>query len=353
MNPALRFHFLNLYGFNHNPPCKRGSRWTLEADGDCFCAANKYSAICSGPGFALTAITVIDAVPGARQGSPMPRLGCVEHKWLFSILFSLATVVLSHSPPRAHAADWPQLLGPTGDAVYGGSDLATNWPTAGPPIVWQVPVGEGYSSPVVGEGALVICHRKGNELWVERRNPQDGTVVWSFQRPMKFQDGAYMDSGPRPTPAIRDGRVYVHNSDGYLVCLGLKDGAKIWSRDARKDFSSSATWHGNIASPCVTAKHVILPVGGTNDAGIVGFSRETGETAWQTTSEKASGVTPRGSGDPGTPPGTGRHAQRLAWDRSGDGRGPLVIADAETKFGKHLRRQSCRHWRSDPVVWMV
>lgn len=50
------------------------------------------------------------------------------------------------------ASDWPQLLGPTRDAVYAGPLLADEWPQNGPPIVWSVNVGEGYSNPVVAEG---------------------------------------------------------------------------------------------------------------------------------------------------------------------------------------------------------
>jgi outer membrane protein assembly factor BamB len=194
------------------------------------------------------------------------------------------------SPVRA--SDWPQLLGPTANAVYAGQPLAREWPPAGPPILWRVTVGEGYSCPVVGDGRLIVSHRLGDDLIVDARKPQDGSVVWTFKHPMKFQDGAHYDSGPRPTPVIRDGRVYVHNSDGYLACLDLKDGRKVWSRQARRDFQSSATWHGNIASPCLTEQAVILPVGGTNGAGIVAFSRATGETLWQVTDEKASGATP-------------------------------------------------------------
>jgi len=164
----------------------------------------------------------------------------------------------------AAGSDWPQFLGPTRDAVYAGPALAAEWPTSGPPIVWSVAVGAGYSSPVVGEGRLVICHRLGDDVVVDCLDPKTGHKHWNFTHPMQFQDGAYFDSGPRPTPAIKDGRVFIANTDGSVFCLDLKSGKKIWSRQPKAEFKSSATWHGCVASPLVTEKAVILPVGGSN-----------------------------------------------------------------------------------------
>src|SRR5262245_45816558 len=131
------------------------------------------------------------------------------------LLRRLALVLLL--VPMAWASDWPQLLGPTRNGIYAGPPLAERWPTSGPPVLWSVKLGEGYSSPVVSDGRLVVCHRLGADLIVDCLDPKTGDRQWRFQQPMKFQDGAYFDSGPRPTPALRDGRVIVHNTDGYLV----------------------------------------------------------------------------------------------------------------------------------------
>ena len=190
------------------------------------------------------------------------------------------------------ASEWPHLLGPTHDAVYAGPPLADKWPAEGPRVVWKLDVGEGYSSPVVAESRLIQCHRLEDQLHVECLDPATGTRHWTFKHDMKFRDGAFFDHGPRPTPAIRGGKVYVHNTDGYLVCLDLKSGAKVWSRHPKAEFKSSATWHGCAASPLLTDKALILPVGGTNEGGIVAFALDDGHTLWQVTGEKASASTP-------------------------------------------------------------
>jgi outer membrane protein assembly factor BamB len=201
------------------------------------------------------------------------------------LLLALASIHLS-------ASDWPQLLGPTSDAVYAGPPLAEQWPKEGPRVVWSAAIGEGYSSPVVAAGKLVVCHRSGDNLVVDCHDAKTGRKLWTFEHGMKFQDGAYQDSGPRPTPAIRDGKVFVHNTDGYLVCLDANDGRKLWSRHAKGEFKSSATWHGCCASPLATDKAVILLVGSTNNAGVVAFAAETGQTLWQVLDDKASASSP-------------------------------------------------------------
>lgn len=147
----------------------------------------------------------------------------------------------------AGASDWP--LGPTQDAVYAGPALLETWPKEGPRVAWSAEVGEGYSSPVVASNRLIVTHRLNDDLIVDCLEAMTGAKQWRFTHAMKFKDGAYMDNGPRPTPTIQGGRVFVHNSDGYLVCLNLADGSKVWSRQAKSEFKSNATWHGACASP--------------------------------------------------------------------------------------------------------
>lgn len=206
------------------------------------------------------------------------------HALLAVILFCLAL-------RAAPASDWPQLLGPSRDGVYSGPALNLDWPQNGPPTLWSQEVGQGYSCPVISNGKVVQCHRLEDNLVVSCFDLLTGKSVWEIKHPMKFQDGAYFDSGPRPTPSIKDNRVYIFNTDGYLLCLELRDGKKVWSRHPKQEFKSSSTWHGFVSSPLVTEKAVILPIGATN-AGVVAFNREDGKTLWQVLDDKASASSP-------------------------------------------------------------
>jgi hypothetical protein len=53
----------------------------------------------------------------------------------------MTLVLAALLPLAAGAADWPQFLGPTRDAVYSGLPLADQWPRQGPPVVWRSPKG--------------------------------------------------------------------------------------------------------------------------------------------------------------------------------------------------------------------
>ncbi len=47
---------------------------------------------------------------------------------------------------EARAADWPQWRGPNRDGMSIEKDWTTRWPAKGPRLLWQAPVGNGYSS---------------------------------------------------------------------------------------------------------------------------------------------------------------------------------------------------------------
>ena len=98
---------------------------------------------------------------------------------------------------------------------------------------------------------------------------------------MNFQDGAFFDSGPRPTPAIKEGRVFVHNTDGYLACLGLNNGKKRWSHDVLSATRAKLPDWGLSSSPLVTHGIVVVFCGpGEAKKGLRGYRAESGEFAW-------------------------------------------------------------------------
>ena len=77
------------------------------------------------------------------------------------------------------AADWPQFLGPNRNGVYTGNAIAETWPASGLPQLWERPVGEGYSNPVVFNGRLILFHREGEKDVVEALDAETGEVYAS------------------------------------------------------------------------------------------------------------------------------------------------------------------------------
>src|SRR5215472_16434591 len=58
------------------------------------------------------------------------------------------------------AEDWPQWLGPNRDSVWRESGIVQRFPTNGPPILWRVNIGAGYSGPVVAKGRVYVTERQ-------------------------------------------------------------------------------------------------------------------------------------------------------------------------------------------------
>src|SRR5262245_6097505 len=80
--------------------------------------------------------------------------------------------------PNAVIHDWQSFLGPTYNAVSTETRLTRALP---PPLIWDLPKGEGYSSPAIAGGLLVFLHRVGEEEVVDCVHPETGARQWQFK----------------------------------------------------------------------------------------------------------------------------------------------------------------------------
>jgi outer membrane protein assembly factor BamB len=193
--------------------------------------------------------------------------------------------------PAARAADWPQFLGPTRNAISAETGLARSWPDKGPPVVWEREVGEGYSAPVVAGGTLVLFHRVGDEEVVEGLDAASGKPRWKFAYATKYADALGKGDGPRSTPVVDGGKVYTLGAEGMLHCLDLKDGTKRWEKSLAKDYEMKPSYFGVGTSPLVEGGLVLVNVG-ARGAGIVAFDKDSGKEVWKATDDEASYSSP-------------------------------------------------------------
>jgi hypothetical protein len=202
-----------------------------------------------------------------------------------SAIFAFATAA-------AHAGDWPQILGPSRNGVATGETLPDKLPAGGPPVVWTHPIGAGYAGPVVSGKAVVIFHRVGSSERVEALDAQTGKPLWKAEFAVAGSGGIDPDNGPRASPVIHEGRVYVFGVGGDLHCVELASGKKIWSRAAGEDFGAAEGYFGFGSTPIVAGGKLLVNVGGSDGAGIVAFALDTGKTLWKATSDDASYSSP-------------------------------------------------------------
>ncbi|HRJ08987.1 MAG TPA: PQQ-binding-like beta-propeller repeat protein [Prosthecobacter sp.] len=165
----------------------------------------------------------------------------------------------------AVTTDWPRFLGPSDDASTTEKPLLKDFTSGGPKLLWRVDTGEGYTSPAIAGGRLVIFHALEGRETVECLHPESGRRFWSFDYPISYQDRYGFGNGPRGSPVIAEGVVVVLGVTSMLHALDLKTGRELWRRDLRKDYNVPQDFFGHGSSPLITLGKVIVQVGGKEE----------------------------------------------------------------------------------------
>jgi outer membrane protein assembly factor BamB len=160
-------------------------------------------------------------------------------------------VLLALLPLLARADDWPQWRGPdrTGH-VPAGVPVPQTLPAA-PPVLWQAPLGNGLSSPVVAGGKVFCPDDANNKETLHAFDAATGKPLWSVSIDALHKD-SQSPAGPRCTPVADGDRVYHQSCRGELQCLAAADGHVIWSTNYVRDFGATFVGEkGNAAGDVV------------------------------------------------------------------------------------------------------
>lgn len=179
-----------------------------------------------------------------------------------------------HSAPKplaanARTSDWPRVLGPSDDATSPETPLLKGWPTGGPKLVWEVAMGEGYTSPAISGDHCVIFHATDGREIVECLHAETGQRFWSADYPVEYRDRYGFANGPRGSPVIADGVVVTLGVTSMLKAFDLQSGAELWHHDLRNEYKVPQDFFGAGSSPLIIDGKVIVNVGG-KAAGIDG-----------------------------------------------------------------------------------
>ena len=127
------------------------------------------------------------------------------------------------------------MLGPARDGIYRGPALAETWGANGPRVVWQKPVGQGFSgpsSPAAGSSSFTAWGaRDGRSVRREDRRPQ-----WSYGYPTAYRDDFGFDEARVPCRSSRRRRLYVRRR-GQLQAVSLETGKALWSVDTMRRYT--------------------------------------------------------------------------------------------------------------------
>lgn len=202
---------------------------------------------------------------------------------LFALLLSVGMCVASC------ADDWPAWSGANGLDEWTEDGILDKFPEGGLKPTWSVPIGSGYSGPVVSSGNIYVSDYvpKPDSRIMEATerlvclDEATGTEKWAttWETHYRRQMASYA-TGPRATPLVTDGRVFVLGATGRMVAIDAKSGDIIWQHDALKDFGGQVPTWAYSASPVAWKDSVIFTCGGSEGM-LLCFDQATGKLKWR------------------------------------------------------------------------
>jgi len=187
------------------------------------------------------------------------------------------------------ADDWPQWRGPRRDGAWRENGILETFPADGLKIRWKVPVGRGWSSPVVAQGRVFVTdcdlgpeeqHRAKERIHCF--DEATGAILWTCSYQVDYPEIAWTPGAsgyiPTSTPIVDGGKVYAWGCVGQLLCLDAVKGEILW----KKDYP-----HTNVpftCSPLIEGKLLIL-FQQFQKSNVLAIDKESGEEVWRVTGE--------------------------------------------------------------------
>lgn len=197
-----------------------------------------------------------------------------------SAIVTLLMAIWAQSP--ANPTDWPQYGGPRQDFVVDAAAVRTDWGDAKPTLLWERPIGEGYSGlSIVGE-RLYTMHRSDDREAVLCLNAKNGDILCEHRYDTTLPEKIYADfgKGPRATPLIHNCTVYTIGFAGLMHALDAESGRVLWQRNLWKDFDATKVAYGYSSSPIIYGDSIIVLLGGT-DCAVVALNPHDSATRWK------------------------------------------------------------------------
>ncbi len=198
---------------------------------------------------------------------------------------AVAVTLLAAAPAAEQGAGWPQFRGPARDGRSAETGLLERWPESGPAELWRVGLGNGYSGISVYKGRVYTMFGRGKDEYAAALDASTGETIWEFRTDSNRPDS--QGDGPRSTPTVNGGIVYVLGAKGKLYALRAGDGTPIWSHDLGEEYAARPPQWGVSMSPLVEGRLLLVDAGGKDNSSIIAFDKNTGKEVWKTFDDSA------------------------------------------------------------------
>ena len=194
----------------------------------------------------------------------------------------------------SRADDWPQYRGPNQDGIS-TEKANVKWGAAGPKVIWKVPVDKGFSSFAVSGGKVLTQVIRGGETPREvclALDAATGKELWFADIGVgKGYSGGGEGDGPRSTPTVNDGMVYLITPELVVYGLDAQTGKMVWSRDLMKEHAGRNIGWRSAASAVVDGDLVFVGGGGPGQS-LLALNKKNGDVVWKDHDEKITHSTP-------------------------------------------------------------
>jgi outer membrane protein assembly factor BamB len=235
-------------------------------------------------GFAISTLLRNEGMTGDYKFSWRPRWKQSAEEAM------LASAPKSPAPDTAAALDrssvtnalahpeWPGFRGADRDGRYLGPRVSTNWSAHAPQLLWKIQVGPGWSSFAVAGRMLFTQEQLGPKEAAVCYSADSGKEIWKTEFEGRLED-PMGGPGPRATPTLANGALYVCGSTGMFLRLNPLTGEIVWKKELTQIAGNKVPMWGFSASPLVTGTLVIV-YGGGGDKGLLALDAGTGDLRW-------------------------------------------------------------------------
>jgi outer membrane protein assembly factor BamB len=221
-----------------------------------------------------------------RDSNPLPQRFMETHRMpllrpAFRVVFAASAFGAVLFPIGANTpaqADWPQWRGAHRDDISTETGLLQSWPEGGPTRVWlSDKCGQGYSGPAIVNGTIYIMGTRDDQEVLFALDEASSNEKW-FAPVGEIYKESHGD-GPRCTPTVDGGHIYVLGAKGNLVCVETATGKVVWMK-AMEEFGGRLPKWAYCESPYIYKEMVLCTPGGKQGS-IVALNKLTGEKVWQ------------------------------------------------------------------------
>ena len=152
--------------------------------------------------------------------------------------------------------------------------MLTSWPASGLTPIWKQPVGIGWASFSVADGAAFTIEQRRRQEVVAAYDLNTGRELWTQSWNAEYSDST--GDGPRATPTWDEGRLYALGATGEMRSLDAKTGRVIWAKNILSENGASNLPWAMAASPLIVDDKVIVLPGGSG--GKSPYAKPSGST---------------------------------------------------------------------------